>query len=61
MPSASASSRLARLAEHLELLEDPELLGPEAERANRAPDAGGRVAAETGQEHRHRDLLGERD
>ena len=45
-------------AEHLQLIEDPELLGPETERANGAPDAGGGVAAETGQERRHRDLLG---
>ena len=49
---------LAGLAEHLELLEDEELLSAEAERAHRATYASGRVAAEPCQERRHRHLLG---
>ena len=51
---------LTRLTEHLELLEDEELLGPEAERPHRAPDASGGVAAEPSQERRHRHLVGRR-
>ena len=49
---------LAGLAEHLQLLEDEELLRAEAERAKGAADAGGRVAAEPGQESRTRSGVG---
>ena len=45
-PHGVGQFALARLAEHLELLEDEELLRAEAERAHRATDTRGRAAAE---------------
>ncbi|MDX6689972.1 MAG: hypothetical protein QOG15_1429, partial [Solirubrobacteraceae bacterium] len=57
-PERIGELRLACLTEHLELFENEELLGAEAEGTHRAADSSSCIPAETGQEGRHRHLLG---